>query len=62
MLDTPWAKGVVSTDTDFGSDEATGVSTLVFATMLGAVFTTKPFGAATSAVFAGALVSVLLAM
>jgi hypothetical protein len=62
MLDSPWVKGVVSTDADLGRDEVVGVATLVFAAVLGAVFTDTRFGAATFAGFAEALVSVLLVM
>jgi len=45
-----------------GRDEVVGVATLVFATVLGAVLTDTRFGTATFAVFAEALVSVLLTM
>jgi hypothetical protein len=60
MLDNPLLKGVVSTDAGLGRDKVADVAALVFATVLDAVFTDTRFDAATFAVFAEALVSVLL--
>lgn len=53
---------MVSTDAAFGRDKVADGATLVFATVLDAVFTDTRFDAATFAVFAEALVSVLRTM